>query len=393
LLFASAGFRERAFVLLMRGEPPMLSKTATFAAALALINLGQLGWGQSDESSAITGTVAYLERSALPPDAVVEVQLQDVSAQDAPATIVADVKIPAEGKEVPIAFRIPYASAHIDPTHSYVVRAIIMSGGSRMFTSTTAYPVITRGAPTEVAIMVQPVSANPAPESSRSTTAKLIGTEWKSIELGGNPVAASPGLSAASLMLSVDENRRSGFLAVVCNPLVGSYTLRQRSLHFTPAGFTRMACPEPLMKQEQAFIEALKTTTSYRIVGDSLELRDGKRVLARFKAPADSSASANPTTTPAAAGNPTDKWLGQWNGPEGTFLLLSKNGDKYAVKIQSLDGPATYEGVPAGDRIHFTRGGKTESIVAGSGQQTGMKWLLGKKNCLIIKTGEGFCRD
>jgi hypothetical protein len=89
----------------------------------------------------------------------------------------------------------------------------------------------------------------------------------------------------------------------------------------------------------------------------------------------------------------SDRWLGQWNGPEGTYLLLSSNGDKYIVKIQSLDGPATYEGVPVGDRIEFVRAGRTEFIRAGSGEETGMKWLLEKKNCLIVKTGEGFCRD
>jgi len=88
-----------------------------------------------------------------------------------------------------------------------------------------------------------------------------------------------------------------------------------------------------------------------------------------------------------------DKWMGQWSGPEGTYLLLSKRGDKYVVKIRSLDGLQTYEGNAAGDRIEFTRNGKTESIHAGSGQDTGMKWLLEKKRCLTIKTGEGFCRE
>jgi hypothetical protein len=86
-------------------------------------------------------------------------------------------------------------------------------------------------------------------------------------------------------------------------------------------------------------------------------------------------------------------WLGKWIGPEGTYLLLSSNGDKYVVKIQSLDGPVTYQGVAHGDAIQFERQGTTESIHAGSGEQTGMKWLLEKKNCLIVKTGEGFCRD
>ena len=107
-----------------------------------------------------------------------------------------------------------------------------------------------------------------------------------------------------------------------------------------------------------------------------------------------SSAPTSPTTAPAASANKvTDRWLGQWNGPEGTYLLLSKSDDQYVVKIQSLDGPATYEGVAAGDRIEFKRDGKTESIRAASGKETGMKWLLEKKDCLIIKAGEGFCRE
>lgn len=107
---------------------------------------------------------------------------------------------------------------------------------------------------------------------------------------------------------------------------------------------------------------------------------------------ASGSPSARPSTAPVAANNLTDQWLGQWNGPEGTYLLLSKKGDKFVVKIQSLDGPATYEGDPAGGRIRFERAGNTEFIHAGNGKETGMKWLLDKENCLIIKTGEGFCR-
>ncbi len=94
-----------------------------------------------------------------------------------------------------------------------------------------------------------------------------------------------------------------------------------------------------------------------------------------------------------ATNSSTDKWLGKWIGPEGTYLVLSKNADKYIVQINSLDGPATYEGKPAGDRIEFQRDGRMETIHAGNGHDTGMKWLQDKTNCLIIKTGEGFCRD
>jgi hypothetical protein len=64
--------------------------------------------------------------------------------------------------------------------------------------------------------------------------------------------------------------------------------------------------------------------------------------------------------------------------------VLSKNADKYAVEIHSLDEPATYEGTSAADRIEFRRSGKTKSIRAGSGHDMGMKWLLDKKNCLLL---------
>lgn len=114
--------------------------------------------------------------------------------------------------------------------------------------------------------------------------------------------------------------------------------------------------------------------------------------------PAEETSSASgslpaSTSAPAASNDATDNWLGKWIGPEGTYLVLAKNGGKYVVQINSLDGPANYEGTPNGERIEFQRNGKMESIHAGNGHDTGMKWLLDKKNCLIIQSGEGFCRD
>ncbi len=90
---------------------------------------------------------------------------------------------------------------------------------------------------------------------------------------------------------------------------------------------------------------------------------------------------------------PSGFWLGLWTGPEGTSLLLSKTkANRYDVTIRSLDGVATYPGVWAHDEIEFTRAGQNERIRAGTGRDTGMKWLLEKKNCLVIRLGEGFCR-
>ena len=89
----------------------------------------------------------------------------------------------------------------------------------------------------------------------------------------------------------------------------------------------------------------------------------------------------------------TDRWLGRWIGPEGTFLLLEGGNGAYEVTIQNLDGPRRFRGAAAGDQIEFDRDGVQESLRATDGAGTGMKWLSDKANCLTIRRGEGFCRD
>jgi hypothetical protein len=104
----------------------------------------------------------------------------------------------------------------------------------------------------------------------------------------------------------------------------------------------------------------------------------------------DRPAQSKPAPAPAPV---TDAWVGQWNGPEGTFLQLAGSGGKYDVTIRNLDGPRSFPGVAAGDRIEFERDGVKESVRATNGAETGMKWLSEKKNCLTVRTGEGYCRD
>jgi hypothetical protein len=88
-----------------------------------------------------------------------------------------------------------------------------------------------------------------------------------------------------------------------------------------------------------------------------------------------------------------EQWLGKWDGPEGTFLEISRDAPGFKITIRNLDGPRTFTGTPRNDGLTFTRDGKTETIRAGNGEDTGMKWLLDKKNCLVIEKGEGYCRE
>ena len=68
-----------------------------------------------------------------------------------------------------------------------------------------------------------------------------------------------------------------------CNRFFGGFELVDGGLLLTPGGMTMMACPEDVMRQEQALLEALKAATGYRITGERLELLEGDgQVLARF---------------------------------------------------------------------------------------------------------------
>jgi hypothetical protein len=50
-------------------------------------------------------------------------------------------------------------------------------------------------------------------------------------------------------------------------------------------------------------------------------------------------------------------WIGKWDGPEGTYLMLSKefspNDDKYLIEIRDLDGSKTFEGVSSPETAFY----------------------------------------
>jgi len=114
--------------------------------------------GSSPDESTVTGTVTYLQKIALPADAVVTVSIEDVSLADAPAGVLSSQVIETKGSQVPIAFAVPYDPGKIEANHTYSLRARIEDGNGRLlFTSDTSVPVITRENPTQdVEIIVVP---------------------------------------------------------------------------------------------------------------------------------------------------------------------------------------------------------------------------------------------
>jgi len=65
----------------------------------------------------------------------------------------------------------------------------------------------------------------------------------------------------------------------------------------------------------------------------------------------------------------------------------------YNLEMQSdLDTKGSYRGQDAEGGIEFARGGEGFLLHAATGDETGLKYLAGKKNCLMVKAGEGYCK-
>jgi uncharacterized lipoprotein YbaY len=108
--------------------------------------------------ASVTGTVTYLPRIAMPPSAVLEVSLVDVSRADAPAIVLASQSTVFGDRQVPIPFELVYNPNQIDPRFSYAVQARILVDGQLRFINTSRFGVITQGHPTEIEVQVDPVS-------------------------------------------------------------------------------------------------------------------------------------------------------------------------------------------------------------------------------------------
>ncbi len=113
---------------------------------------------------------------------------------------------------------------------------------------------------------------------------------------------------------------------------------------------------------------------------------------------ASASASATPTPTPApsASGTSADAtpYLGRWIGVEGMVLNVASVPTGVTLDMQyDLDNRGTFAGTVGPQGIAFTRNGLAETLKPGDGAATGLKYLADKRDCLIVKSGEGYCRD
>lgn len=121
----------------------------------------------ADREGVVTGTVTYRERIALPPDAIVEVWMIDVSPGMLVLALIAETAVPTQGRQAPIRFELRYDRSRVLPDHSYAVKAAIRSQGRMLFASDDGQPVVFRGSPHEVVLWLKRVTEAPAGDASR----------------------------------------------------------------------------------------------------------------------------------------------------------------------------------------------------------------------------------
>jgi putative lipoprotein len=101
----------------------------------------------------VRGTVNYRQRVALPPTAVVRVEMVDVAR----AQVLAAQVIAAKGEQAPFAFALEAPADAVTPGSRLALQARIEVDGQLRFINRPAYPLSPQSAARPIEIVVQPV--------------------------------------------------------------------------------------------------------------------------------------------------------------------------------------------------------------------------------------------
>jgi copper homeostasis protein (lipoprotein) len=184
----------------MKTSARQLSRTTiirSLAHRLATLALAAVAWAACPPvwAGTLEGTAAYRERIALPPDAIFEAVLEDISRADAPAEVLGRAKIDPAGQP-PFRFEIAYDDAAVKPRRRYVVRATVRHQGRLLFTTDRAYPVLAGGdAPLRLLLVSAGAGRRPSPRTGSATGG---------IDLPASYEGELPGASGGSVLWHLD---------------------------------------------------------------------------------------------------------------------------------------------------------------------------------------------
>ncbi|QIG48892.1 META domain-containing protein [Nordella sp. HKS 07] len=224
-------------------NPISRRKLMGLAAMLALLPVSPaLAATQS-----LRGSVSYRERIALPPHAILEVRLLDISLADAPAKTIAVTRVKTRHR-MPIPYRLRYDQDRIRRNRSYALQARITVNGKLWFISTTRHSVFT-GKPNVTDIQVERVASETSNPSGK----------WLAESIRRRGVIDS----LQTVLDIAADGRVSG--SGGCNRISGKADISGERITFSPLASTRMACAPAVMDQESKFLGALNDVRKWRV--------------------------------------------------------------------------------------------------------------------------------
>lgn len=185
---------------------------------------------------------------------------------------------------------------------------------------------------------LKPVIARSAPEAitveiaQNQSVKPLEGTEWQ-LAAWSEPLS----FTEKPVTLSFSQKGLTG--STGCNRYQASYQITEDTLTLSPIATTRIACPEPLINQESAFLKALEGTKLYAITAQNqLQIAyKTKKGLGLMTFKPDSQADQpKAETTTLYVGSQTVACTGV--APQQCLQIKEKPNDKWTLLYQSIEG-------------------------------------------------------
>lgn len=251
---------------------PSRCSSAVGLALVLLVVLATAGCASRppEPDAVVTGVAVARERVVLPPEAVFEATLLDVTQPDQPPVVLGRQRRAPAG-EPPFALQIPYPSSRFVLKGRYEVRAAISLEDRVLWTTDTRTPVPQDVAYRRVSLQLLRV---PPHAATVEAAVPLALTHWRLVELEGEPVPApAEGSAAPYLLLQADEPRAMGFGG--CNRFLVDYAVQGGRLQFAGLVSGISLCLASGATEER-YLAALAAVQSFRLQGRQLVLRDAE---------------------------------------------------------------------------------------------------------------------
>jgi heat shock protein HslJ len=215
----------------------------------------------------VTATVSHREPTPLPADAELDVWIADASPVPTAMALLAQGTVPMREREMMVGLR--YDGRRVADDHTYVLKAVLRSGGQIVYATDADTLVITRGHSNTALLVLRPFIETPTAVVAPPSPAPpgLAGTSWRLEALAGT--MAVQGVDAT--LDFADGDRVSGNAS--CNRFTGTVKVSGSTITFGPLASTRMACAsEPANAQEMAYLKALSEAERFVLEGASLQI-------------------------------------------------------------------------------------------------------------------------